>query len=75
MIFRGCAIRLVGYDVPYKEGQRLKVTIEAESEEEARRKDFPPDTDCVTNPLISVSFMVESAYEKVCHPGFNACSV
>ncbi len=37
--FTGNSIRLVGYDVPYKEGQRLKVIIEAESEEEeARRK-------------------------------------
>lgn len=37
--FSGNSIRLVGYDVPYKEGQRLKVTIEPESEEEeAKRK-------------------------------------
>ncbi len=37
--FSGNSIRLVGYDVPYKEGQRLKVIIEVENEdEEIKRK-------------------------------------
>lgn len=32
------SIRLVAYDVPYKEGQRLRITVEEESEEEETRR-------------------------------------
>lgn len=32
------SIRLVGYDVPYREGQRLRVTVEEESEEEEEQR-------------------------------------